>query len=242
MPVPLARRTRSYYFAMVTNFFARAAWALAISPRQCPANWNLVLGMVEILRRGQWSLIRVENEFLQTLTKSPTGLTPDDRKQRLKNAPRSPVASDLENGWDSVKVRRGGSCNSPVSFPGPGASARSSAANGRRSTRSPARSKHRRSAGSDVTERSPLLGEARAAAAAPRSKRQGMRKASSKAASRPKGSGGGSGGSGAQAGGRRGDEPPPLEPLPQGAQAAASAAAAPQGKGIRRVRSWSALA
>lgn len=49
---------------MFSNFLMRAAWAVAISPRQCPPNWRMGLACVEILRRAQWSIFRVENQFL----------------------------------------------------------------------------------------------------------------------------------------------------------------------------------
>jgi hypothetical protein len=51
-----------YYQAVVSNFFARVAWSLAISPRQCPNDWKLGLACLEILRRGQWMAFRIENE------------------------------------------------------------------------------------------------------------------------------------------------------------------------------------
>eukprot|EP00163_Fabomonas_tropica_P014171 TRINITY_DN2585_c1_g8_i1.p1 TRINITY_DN2585_c1_g8~~TRINITY_DN2585_c1_g8_i1.p1 ORF type:complete len:378 (-),score=38.65 TRINITY_DN2585_c1_g8_i1:21-1154(-) len=59
-----------YYAAMVSNFFARCAWSLAISPHAAPADWSLALAMVEILRRAQWKVFRMENSELRDRAKT----------------------------------------------------------------------------------------------------------------------------------------------------------------------------
>lgn len=67
---PFALRTttmfprQAYYFAMLTNAFGRVAWAFGISPHQYPEEWTLVLQTVEVLRRIQWLIFRVENEYI----------------------------------------------------------------------------------------------------------------------------------------------------------------------------------
>lgn len=114
---------------MVTNFFARAAWALAISPRQCPPNWRLSLACVEIFRRGQWSLLRVENEFLQTLTVSPIappkrGKHGRPRRSDRRDIPKSPTVRDLTDNFIRTTVDGAGSCNSSRQSHSSGASGR----------------------------------------------------------------------------------------------------------------------
>jgi len=54
--------THWYYFAMVTNALARFGWAIYISPGQEVVEHHIVLllGVVELLRRTQWSLFRLE--------------------------------------------------------------------------------------------------------------------------------------------------------------------------------------
>eukprot|EP01138_Halocafeteria_seosinensis_P015804 gb/GECG01016128.1/.p1 GENE.gb/GECG01016128.1/~~gb/GECG01016128.1/.p1 ORF type:complete len:498 (+),score=40.29 gb/GECG01016128.1/:1-1494(+) len=67
---PFALRPRTmfskkfYYVAMVTNAFGRVAWAFGISPHQYPEEWTLWLQTVEVLRRIQWLVFRVENEYI----------------------------------------------------------------------------------------------------------------------------------------------------------------------------------
>eukprot|EP00051_Salpingoeca_urceolata_P016313 m.215791 g.215791 ORF g.215791 m.215791 type:complete len:516 (+) comp18645_c0_seq7:266-1813(+) len=70
-----------YYIALVTNFFARISWALAISPHFCEVSCKLFFGLVEIARRGQWSIIRVENEFLTLCRKE--NINPNDSRHSL---------------------------------------------------------------------------------------------------------------------------------------------------------------
>ena len=65
-PTRLYRRTWVYYAAMVTNFAGRVSWSLAISPHVLPPRWHLLLALVEISRRGQWSLLRLENQTIST--------------------------------------------------------------------------------------------------------------------------------------------------------------------------------
>lgn len=54
--------TNWYYFAMISNALARFGWAIYISPGQkvVKHHWVLILGCVELLRRTQWSLFRLE--------------------------------------------------------------------------------------------------------------------------------------------------------------------------------------
>jgi hypothetical protein len=60
----------TYYFAMVSNFFARVVWAFTITPTSILTNKDannvlvLALSVVEIVRRVQWSFFRVEWEFI----------------------------------------------------------------------------------------------------------------------------------------------------------------------------------
>jgi hypothetical protein len=67
-----------YYVAMVTNAFGRVAWAFGISPHQYPEEWTLWLQTVEVLRRIQWLIFRVENEYIsiqqQEFLKEPSPL------------------------------------------------------------------------------------------------------------------------------------------------------------------------
>jgi hypothetical protein len=53
-----------YYFAFLTNAAARLSWAIYISPGQTVVQQHviLVLGCVELLRRAQWALLRLEWE------------------------------------------------------------------------------------------------------------------------------------------------------------------------------------
>lgn len=65
----LYRHTGFYYWALLSNFFGRIAWALTITPHgvmngmPAPVSTTL-LAVVELLRRAQWSLLRLENEYL----------------------------------------------------------------------------------------------------------------------------------------------------------------------------------
>lgn len=58
-----------YYWAMLSNLFGRMVWALTITPHgvlngiPAPISTTL-LAVIELLRRAQWSLLRLENEYL----------------------------------------------------------------------------------------------------------------------------------------------------------------------------------
>lgn len=61
---------RFYYFAMAMNLAARISWSLAISPHWCGADrCALASGLLEMLRRAVWTLLRVENEALSIVSK-----------------------------------------------------------------------------------------------------------------------------------------------------------------------------
>jgi hypothetical protein len=69
-----AGHLQTYYLAMVSNFFLRVSWVLTISPsffRIVIHHEVFFLGiaLLEILRRGQWSIFRVENEHLNNCGK-----------------------------------------------------------------------------------------------------------------------------------------------------------------------------
>lgn len=54
---------------MVSNFFLRVSWVISISPSFFgivvdDEIFFLGIALLEICRRGQWSLFRVENEYL----------------------------------------------------------------------------------------------------------------------------------------------------------------------------------
>mmetsp|Transcript_82879 Transcript_82879/g.130316 ORF Transcript_82879/g.130316 Transcript_82879/m.130316 type:complete len:432 (-) Transcript_82879:29-1324(-) len=55
-----------YIFIPLTNLVARCGWAIVISPGQKVLKNHLVLllGCVELLRRAQWSILRVEWEYV----------------------------------------------------------------------------------------------------------------------------------------------------------------------------------
>jgi hypothetical protein len=69
---PFLRKKRAlshswvYYYAIVSNFIMRASWSVALSPHlKLPTAWNLILSLLEIIRRGQWKIFRLENEYYQ---------------------------------------------------------------------------------------------------------------------------------------------------------------------------------
>lgn len=71
---PLLRRARVYstpvyYFAMCSNLVARFFWSISLSVGQTllPHNWSNGAALVEILRRFQWLVIRVENKNWERL-------------------------------------------------------------------------------------------------------------------------------------------------------------------------------
>jgi hypothetical protein len=55
---------KRYYLAIATNLFGRVCWAIAITPTLYPSDWRLGFAVVEILRRTQWLIFRVENEHI----------------------------------------------------------------------------------------------------------------------------------------------------------------------------------
>jgi len=57
-----------YYFALVFNFFGRVAWSIAISPAFCSADCVLGLGLLEMVRRALWILLRIENAYISNDT------------------------------------------------------------------------------------------------------------------------------------------------------------------------------
>jgi len=59
-----------YVVAVIFNFFGRISWSLAISPRFCTASCRLTVGLLEILRRGLWLVLRVEWECVVRFGKS----------------------------------------------------------------------------------------------------------------------------------------------------------------------------
>ena len=70
---------RYYYFSCVTNFFLRFAWVLPLFPTSLwPETFKSIEGMtlflaiVEIYRRAQWSLFRLENENINNFEKYRT--------------------------------------------------------------------------------------------------------------------------------------------------------------------------
>jgi hypothetical protein len=61
---------RNYYIVMISNLLMRLAWVLTLSPSIVallgnPNVFGLAIGMVEIVRRGIWNLLRVEKEHLE---------------------------------------------------------------------------------------------------------------------------------------------------------------------------------
>lgn len=56
-----------YYYVVVSNFFARLGWAVLVSPDQTIVKQHviLLLGCIEVVRRFQWVLIRVEHEHVK---------------------------------------------------------------------------------------------------------------------------------------------------------------------------------
>lgn len=63
-----------YYFAIGTNLIMRLMWTLTISPESIgivldDRIFTTILGAVEIMRRAQWNLFRLENEQLNNVGK-----------------------------------------------------------------------------------------------------------------------------------------------------------------------------
>lgn len=63
-PTMLFAGKKWYYIAMVTNGFGRLSWAFGISPHQYPEEWSWLLQTIEVFRRIQWLVFRVENEYI----------------------------------------------------------------------------------------------------------------------------------------------------------------------------------
>ena len=57
-----------YYVAIVFNLFMRASGSFAISQNICQQSCSLTLGLCEILRRGMWTVLRVEHQALRGST------------------------------------------------------------------------------------------------------------------------------------------------------------------------------
>lgn len=55
-------------FALVFNLFGRVAWSIAISPAFCTADCVLGLGLLEMIRRSLWILLRLETAYIKTDT------------------------------------------------------------------------------------------------------------------------------------------------------------------------------
>jgi len=65
----LYKNPKVYYFSIFSNLIARVLWTLTISPGSIgivlnPLLFATLLGIVEIARRAQWNLYRLENEQL----------------------------------------------------------------------------------------------------------------------------------------------------------------------------------
>ena len=60
-----------YVAALAFNFVGRIAWSIAISPAFCEADCTLGLGLLEVVRRCVWLLIRVEWAYIGTLSSPP---------------------------------------------------------------------------------------------------------------------------------------------------------------------------
>jgi len=63
-----------YYFGMITNCIMKVMWTLTISPTVVeklvnPELFNTFIAAVEIYRRGQWNIFRLENEQINNIEK-----------------------------------------------------------------------------------------------------------------------------------------------------------------------------
>jgi len=67
--------TGFYYFALVSNLLMRFSWSLAITAwsfyPDFPPSWADILAFVEIGRRAQWMIIRIEFEYWNLRAKYP---------------------------------------------------------------------------------------------------------------------------------------------------------------------------
>ncbi|PRP82501.1 hypothetical protein PROFUN_10071 [Planoprotostelium fungivorum] len=66
------KRPAFYYFAIISNFILRLSWLLSISPDTIsqfvdPTVFAILIATLEILRRCQWNLLRLENEQLNNV-------------------------------------------------------------------------------------------------------------------------------------------------------------------------------
>lgn len=89
-----------YAVAVATNFFARLGWAIYVSPEQQIAAEHVVLllGCVEIMRRFQWALFRVEHEHIKRKAHAEVAHAEVAVAQRpastLSSRPARPTAND----------------------------------------------------------------------------------------------------------------------------------------------------
>jgi hypothetical protein len=130
-----------FVFSIVFNLLARFMWLFAFVIKITTAavfNFIIVLGSVEVLRRGLWNLIRVENEHVnnadrfRAVTDVPIPFLRDvDGGTGVNNVPSLPVSestdSNLTHLQDSISDRRSSlgassvassTAASTVSFPG----------------------------------------------------------------------------------------------------------------------------
>ena len=82
-----------YFSAIFLNFLARLGWAIYISPGQqiVAQNTTLVLGAVELYRRAQWALLRVEWE---QISRSWRAAKESEGRDRQASSPRMASAND----------------------------------------------------------------------------------------------------------------------------------------------------
>ena len=85
-----------YYLAIFNNFWMRCSWSFALSVNQVPKNWSLVTAVVEIVRRGQWLVFRLENEHLQKIAVPTTVRRPSFDEMDADADGRSDVPDDAE--------------------------------------------------------------------------------------------------------------------------------------------------
>lgn len=108
----------------MSNFVLRLAWALTISPESIgivmnPVLFTTILAGIEIARRAQWNLFRLENEQLNNIEKYravevPVPLmvisTSDDR-QVVKSVPKNAVSPEPES--DEIPLQHDISIDTP---------------------------------------------------------------------------------------------------------------------------------
>ena len=116
-----------YIAALIFNLFGRISWALAISPEFCRHSCRLLVGLLEIVRRGIWLVLRVEyatcNLEWQPQQQLPTpgghnssnaskgaaalpgSLLANDERTRLISNISSSISSNISSG-SSNKTRR----------------------------------------------------------------------------------------------------------------------------------------